>query len=555
MSDQQDAESIAESNDDIITVLNDDGTVTAYAKATADVIAALGKQGVKPEQADDAAKFLQITASFADGAVINRRSPFVDSYRSPKLSVPRNYYTRVRWSNEYYEQEPFVQALVDRDIDTAIKPVEFQLDEEGTEGEKIKKALTQWGGTLNETIGQHGGLDEFNKACALELTLSSLVVCIANWGPVDIDGTTYRLPKVISTLDPELLVPDIDLWTGKRIYYYKISSTFASELKRSRRTDNAWRQMIPRLGEAIINALPQNTKDRYMRDHDVDPEFLGGPFIKLPEELIYVINYRARQKDRFPTPTLTPIFSAIAMKRKLQLADWAVADGMINMLMVWSFPAGTDPTIAKNIVATAATGGRVQSVSVPEQVKVTLIAPPSDILNSIDKFWISQSEIFAHFDIILNSRSRGAGDIDSAALDIASSAARLSRYRYAIAALDNFWLRQIVKENGWKVTPTVLLAAIDLTNNDAFRTFISSLYDRGILSIETTLDAAGTTMQRELARRKREKEDGIEEELEIRPSFSQTTGVPGDGRTPDAEAKPRGGAKPDRPKTSSQSQT
>lgn len=553
--DQPTPQPLEQPADGIITVLNNDGTVTAYARATKEVVAALGKQGVQPKPAQDPATFMELNAAFADGQVINRRITGIDKYRSPRLTVPGNYYTRVQWSNEYYEQEPLVQALVDRDIDTAIKPVEFQLPEDDDKGIVAKKVLEQWGRTVNEGIDQHDGINEFNRSVALELTLSSLVVCIANWGPIEVDGAVYRVPKVISTLDPELLVPDIDLWTGKRVYYYKITAAFAKELKESRRADNAWRQMIPNLGRAIVDELPRSTSDRYRREAMIDQDFLTGPFIRLPSELIYVINFRARQKDRFPVPTLTSIFSAIAMKRKLQLADWAVADGMINMLMVWSFPAGTTAEVARSVVSTAASGGRVQSVSVPAQVKVELITPPDTLLNSVDKFWVPVSEILAHFDFPLNSRSRGAGDLDSGALDISANVARLSRYRYAVAALDNFWLRQIAHQNKWSFEPTVLMASIDLTNNDAFRTFIQSLWDRGILSTETTLDAAGTTIEREVARRKKEQVDGIEDVLEIRPTFSQTTGVPGDGRTPDAEGKPRGGAKPDRPSSSAQSET
>jgi hypothetical protein len=107
-------------------------------------------------------------------------------------------------------------------------------------------------------------------------------------------------------------------------------------------------------------------------------------------------------------------------------------------------------------------------------------------------------------------------------------------------------------------TPSGLLHLVDLDQTDAFRTFVTSMWDRGLFSDETAIALGGSTIAKEVARRKREKESGDEDALEIRPSFAQTTiGVPGDGRTPDAAnaPKPRGGAKSNRPTPSAQSQT
>lgn len=561
MTDAPDAASVAtEPNDDVLTILGEDGTVTAYAQVSRNiaeqVAAELRAKGVNVDhdESPDAARHLELAASFVEGNVVRPREQ-VDRWLTPKLTVPRNYYTRVVWSKEYYEQESLVNALVDRDIDQAIKRVEFQLPEDADKADVAKKVLEKWRTELNEQVQQHDGLHEFNRQTALRIINSSLVVCIANWGPMEIDGKFYQVPKVLQNLDPCLLVPDRDPFTAVTTYYYKLTPALADKLRASRRQDNAWRQMIPDLGRNIVDALPERTQEHYRRD-GVDREFLTGPFLRLPPELVYVIRFRAEPEDDFPNPTLTPIFSALAMKRKLQLADWAVADGMINMLMVWSFPAGTTPDTAKSIVKTAASGGRVQSISIPALVKVEIITPPHEMLNSKDKFWIPLSEILAHFGFPLNSESRGAGDLDSGALDLSSNAGRLNALRDTIEALNNFWLRQIAKKNGWtKFTPTVLLPRLDLTNSDTLRSHILAVYDRGSLSEETLADSVGTTLAREVARRKREKKDGIEDVLEIRPSFSQTTGVPGDGRTPDSEAKGKSGRKENRPKTSAQSES
>lgn len=548
----------AQPKDDVLAVLNDDQTVSVYARVNREQAAAFKSQGINVRDEKSSADYLQLAAGFVEGTLA-RRSPdsTVDRWLSPKLTVPGNYYTRVQWSKEYYEQESLVNSLVDRDIDQAVKRVEFQLPEDADKADEAKKVLEQWSIELNEGVQQHDGLHEYNRRTAKRLITTSLVVAIANWGTIEVDGKFYQVPKVLQNLDPEMLVPYRDTFTAVTTYYYKLSPALADDLRKTRRADNAWRQMIPELGRNIVDALPDRVVEHHRRDLDqYDAKFFTGPFLRIPPELVYVIRFAGDDDSDYPTPTLVPIFSALAMKRKLQLADWAVADGMINMLVVFSFPAGSDPEVSQSIVRSSLSGGRVQGLSIPAQVKVEIITPPSEILESKDKFWIPVSEILNHFGFPLNSESRGAGDLDSGSLDQAANIARLNALRDPIESLDNYWLRQIAKRNGWtKFTPTVLLPRLDLTNDANFRTFVLALLDRGILSIESALDSAGTTIEREVARRKAEKESGAEKVLEIRPSFSQTTGVPGDGRTPDAQAKPRGGANPNRPSTSAQSES
>lgn len=563
MSDQQDVVSVAESNDgDLFPVLRADGGYDIFARVTPDKAAALMSSGIQtegdpiPVQQGDPARYLAAAAGFVEGPLVMRPDIAQDRWLSPRLTVPSNYYTRVQWSKEYIEQDGFIDSFVERDIDISVKRVEFQLDEEADKGPEAKKVLEKWSTILNETVQEEDGLHGYNRRSAKRLIESSLIVAIANWGTLEVDGDIYKVPKVISNLDPERLVPYKSPLSGITTYYYKISPGLAEKLLRSRRPDIAWRQMIPELGRAIVDQLPQEVADHYRSAPGADAGFYAGPFIRIPPELVYVIRYKGDDASAYPTPTLTPIFSALAMKRKLQLADWAVADGMINMLIVFSFPAGSDPDVSKSIVRTSMGGSRVQGLSIPAQVKVEVITPPSDILNSKDKFWIPMSEIYAHFGFPLNSESRGAGDLDSGQLDLESNAARINRIRDVLEALDNYWLRQIKERNRWtKLNPTVLIPRIDLTNSETLRSHVLAVYDRGSISEETMLKSVGTTVEREVARRKREDKEKVDETLEIRPSFSQTTGVPGDGRTPDSMAKPRGGAKENRPSTSAQSES
>lgn len=474
-----------------------------------------------------------------------------DYYRSPTLVIPTDYYTRVRWSREYFLQDAWINGFVNRDVAQAIKPMEFQFPED--KEPDIKEVLEAWRKIVNRDIGHDGGLDEYNRSLALSMILDGLVITLANWGTIMVNGKPYQVPRVLVDLDSLHIVPDFDSLTGQRVYYLKLSSSQFQGIKDG--TATGILQIIPDAADRIVANL--DFLIYKLRGLEFDPTFINsGPFLKLPADKIYSINYRGRHIERWPVPSLTSIFSAIAMKRKLQLADFAVADGMINMLMIWSFPIGTKPSDAKKVIDKFITGGRVQSHSVPEGVKLEIVTPPRDVLTSAEKFWIPVSEILVHFDYPLNSRSRGAGDLDSGPLDLATNKARLDVMRDYVVRQNNFYLEQMAERNGWDFEVTALLPRTDLADTDAFRAFIQGLFDRGDISIETLLDAAGTTIEREAARRKREKAQGLDEIFTLRPTFSQTTAVPGDGRPPQGGGLPSSSpAAPTTPSPSRQTRT
>lgn len=458
-----------------------------------------------------------------------------DYFRSPTLTVPKDYYTRARWSVEYYEEEGMINAFIDRDVAQAIKPVEFQLPED--EAPNALEALEEWRDTLNHDIGHRGGLDEYNRKLAFTLIKKGMTVTLANWGSIMIKNKPYEVPKTLVNFNPLSIVPDFDPLTGARVFYYKLSSKQADAIREGRA--KGFLQIIPDAADRIRDNLEWLVRD--LAGIQYDPSFIsGGPFLELPTDGLYSIYFNGQDDDRWPMPSLTPIFSAIAMKRKLQLADFAVADGMVNMIMIWTFPIGTRPADATKIVGKFVAGGRVQSHAVPEGVKLEIITPPHEVLNSSEKFWQSVSEILAHFDYPLNSKSRGAGDLDSGPLDLATNKARLNVIRDYIVGHNDFFLKEIAKRNKWDFSLTALMPRVDLADSDAFRAFIQGVFDRGKMSHRTYLEAAGTTLERERSRIKAEKKMNIDEEMPIRPTFSQTTATSSDGRPPAGGGIPKG---------------
>lgn len=546
-------------NDDVrtptIEVEQPDGTMMVITPLTATMKTSLQAAGVDTTPVEDNSETALMAATrWQEGQIIYpgmRLGIYDQKYRTPRMSIPQDYYTREEWATEYYESEPLVYSMMNREIDQAISDEEFQMPEEQ---EEVKDILQKWRAKLNKPLGQQGGLSEYNRLTSLRTLLGGLVITYANWGTMVSNGKTYEVPINLVNLSARAIVPDIDSFSGQRKYYYRLSEEQVKQIKNTRKNT------VNKPG--IVQIIP-DAKERIVTDitfiaEKLDPEILGhsatwmttvgnGAWLDLPLDDAYIINFRADMHDRWPVPSLVPIFPAIAMKRKLHMADWAVADGMINMLVVFTFPKGTSPEEGQSYVSRIAGGGRVQAQALPEGVKVEIVTPDPEILNSSEKFWQPVSEILAHFGYPLNSKSRGAGDLDSGPLDVSTNRARLTILRETIEDHNNFFLKQMSERNGWDFDIWAIIQTRDLDDNDAFRTFATTLYDRGLLSIETMLDLANTSMEREAARRKKEEKEGLDELFAIRPSFSQAaTGLPGDGRPPTAQASTSGSGQGDK---------
>jgi hypothetical protein len=534
--------------DRMIATQNEDGSLSVFVPVEDKMKELLAQEGLLKKQEPTE---MQAASTWTDGTYYFPNSiPGESYYRLPKLSIPSDYYERVQWSNEYYEQEPMVEALVNRDIDQAIQEEEFQLPEDQ---EGPKKALQEWRAVLNRDMGQQGGLSEYNRGLVLDLMLSGLSFTLGNWGSILVDNKVYEVPRNLINLNPMSLIPDIDTFTGRRTYYYRLSAAQYEAIKNRRK--NSISEIIPDAKSRLVDDI-QVVADK-LRNLGYNYLWMAntqGYYLELPTDDSYIINFRSRQHDRFPTPSLTSIFSAIAMKRKLQLADWAVADGMVNMIMVWEFPPGTDAKKAKSLVQKFTAGGRVQSHGVPSGVKVSIITPESDILNSSEKFWQPVSEILLHFGYPLNSKSRGAGDLDSGTLDAATNRARLDIWRETIEDHNNFWLREIKKRNNWDFELFCKVQSRDLDETDQFRVFVQNAFDRGALSYESYHAALKTSTDREASRRKKEAKEGLEDVFEIRETFKQsaTTGPTANGR-PEGSTKASGAGQNSSPGRDSQS--
>ena len=116
-------------NTQILSVTSDDGVTQIVTPLTASLREKLNAAGISTSTVErDPHNELWAANNWQEGNIIFAGGmPLADAtqFRTPDLSVPTNYYTRVQYAWEYYESEPLVYALVNRDVDQAITNEEF----------------------------------------------------------------------------------------------------------------------------------------------------------------------------------------------------------------------------------------------------------------------------------------------------------------------------------------------------------------------------------------------------------------------------------------------
>jgi hypothetical protein len=126
------------------------------------------------------------------------------------------------------------------------------------------------------------------------------------------------------------------------------------------------------------------------------------------------------------------------------------------------------------------------------------------------------------------------GNFSNSYIAVATVLERLESYRNKVLSWLMNELKVVADAMGFKKMPTVRFGRTSLKDEKVYQTFLTGLYDRGILSADTLLQEADTTAEIEASKMKEEKEKIREKDIfEPKGPFVKDPKVP-----------PAGGAKP-----------
>jgi len=235
--------------------------------------------------------------------------------------------------------------------------------------------------------------------------------------------------------------------------------------------------------------------------------------------------------ERYATPKLCGVFDALQRKRKLQEADFAILDGIINT--VYLFKLGSDAfpvedtqelTNFANLLRNPAKNfGLVWNHRIQMQIE----SPDSGLLTNSNKYSAVNNEIREGLGYsFLLTDSKGRRDVDKL-VKIFCEVVDLERCEIARWAESRLYKR-IAEKNNLVSYPSIRFNQISLAIDDVLKTFIGLFYDRGLVSKHTGMSTMDLSYEEELELKKREKPDSEFFDVPKLPFSKSSPGTPSD---------------------------
>lgn len=232
--------------------------------------------------------------------------------------------------------------------------------------------------------------------------------------------------------------------------------------------------------------------------------------------------------ERYGVPKLTGCLTEIQMKKKLQEVDFAVADGIINMMYVFKigsdeFPMQDGEDIAlSNLLKSPA---RTFSLIWNHRLEVDVVSPEQDTMASPERYDKCNDAIREALGYTFGiTGMKGRRDVDKF-VKLFAEMVEAERNDIAVHFQERIY-RRIAEKNGLDTFPRIEFNKIGVAMSDIVKTIVGMLFDRGLVSRRTTLDVVEYDYDEEKARKDAEK--GDEESFKVPElPFSKPTTVKG----------------------------
>ncbi len=285
----------------------------------------------------------------------------------------------------------------------------------------------------------------------------------------------------------------IGSFVNERIYAIKLPKELLRTIRRPKP-----------LEKPLLEKLPDDIVQAVKNGHDT---------IILPMDKTYIAHYKKDDWDTWAIPILFPVLKDLIFKSKMQLADQAALDGVINVVRIWKLGDHKEGILPKKASAN----------------KLISLLKPNVGGGAIDLVWDSMIDMEAHYpplDKILGSEKYERVDRDimfglgipevllggkganfsNAFLQFKTLIERLEYIRNEVSS----WLRQEVKvimqAKGWRIPPKIVFNRLTLRDEIAVKQLLIQLFDRNVISTESLQQSFDTDFKVELERLRREEQ-------------------------------------------------
>jgi len=433
---------------------------------------------------------------------------YLDNVRSFK-DLYNDIHQQIQVCNKIYRYTGIVGEAVDVLIDFAVTRVY----PEPTGNKRFDLVLEHFFEQINkETPYSLHGMHPIMEQLCLEWFTSGNAFPYVRWANTPVRGTTYKLPALITLINPESIkIPSNLVALGQKAIYLQYDESLINLLSQDGRSNPdaaIVKSMIPR---ATVESLLSNSNS-------------GLDGIRLNPKFVTHLARRKKDYQGWGVPYLSRLFSDIALLERLRALDESISEGLINLVTI--FKVGTEDHPASqarlNKFAALIRNSKANHVLVwAHDIDVQQVGPDGKILNFAAKTKDAKENLLIGLGIppTLMASSQARGD---AWVSILALVERLSQWRKTIT----LWLEnicsQIAEANGFSQTVKVKWDRMNLVDEKSVKNLILAFYDRGLISKHTSLKDGNYDYDKEKGLKEDEKPD---EKLFEPPDlpFSSTT--------------------------------
>ena len=437
-------------------------------------------------------KIINVSDGFAYGYLIPKESPTTEAFLANLRdynNIDEDHHKQIKLCNQIYRNEGVIATALDVLIEFAVD--EMSIKELNT---KTKQIVDWWLDNIN--LGYDNvqkGLKQFNSQCAIDYFVSGNPFIYKNWQIVKTPFGDKELPMGLILLNPAFVnIPKESLNFGRKLIFYKPSEEVIQLLTQKKRKMTAEEKLK-------FDSIPDDFKKQ------VDPEH----GILLDNSVVEHLKRKGRNYLAWGEPFLVRTFSAVAHKKKLQLLDQATTEGLINMIYLFKIGDKDNPATWSSSRISAFRNllrkpSSTHAIVWAYDIEVETVGPEGQVLNFNSKYEQANIDILRSLGIpmsIFTGESKGDQYLATAVL-----LERLDEFR----DLQGTFLKDLIKEiivrnNLEDSNPRIIWKNSRIRNERELRELVVTLRDRGLISIETTLEEAGQDIELEKTRKKNEK--------------------------------------------------
>jgi hypothetical protein len=348
---------------------------------------------------------------------------------------------------------------------------------------------------------------------AISMLIYGNVFPYAIWRSFDIGGRTYQLPMDVVLLNPlDMEIPEDEITLTDKKVYFKLDADLVRAFKR-RSVDRT------KQDKKLIEGIPPELRKRIDKNKG-----------RIELDFNYLSHIKRKSLDHEPwgIPFLLRTLTVLNRLKSLENLDQDTLDGIINRIVFIKVGDPADPRQDEVNAVKNAMANPTQSMYlvVGPHLEKEEISSDTALLNLADRYEEIKTHLFDCLGIPINlfsGRYTAQGNRDSIA--ILALQERLEGIRDTLILWTSKVITQILGANKFdNLVPTVSWSKLQLKDPEAVREYVTSFFDRGILSIKSATREAGYDIDTERAARIEERLGGDDITFMIRPMPSTVSG-------------------------------